>query len=275
MESDPDYIARRRLSFGSVAELYDRTRPDYPQALVRDVLDHAAAGAMPATGGALRALEVGAGTGKATLQFAAHGIAIHAIEPSAGMAQVLARRCEGRPAVTIEQAEFEAADLAPGTFELVYSAQAWHWADPDRRSWIARAALVDGGSLAAFWNGADWTRCPLAEPLVEVYARVGVAMPLQGPMVPGEPARMDLADEWAAEIAATDGLAEAETRGYEWSTSYTTAEYLELLQTHSDHLLLPNAVREPLWRAIADVIDGAGGVLDFPYRTGLCLARAY
>ena len=85
---------------------------------------------------------------------------------------------------------------------------------------------------------------------------------------------MDLAEDWEAEIAATDGLDRAQTRVYEWSTAYATADYLELLRTHSDHLLLPDAVREPLWRGIADVIDAAGGVIEFPYRTGLCLARA-
>ncbi len=50
----------QRLAFGSVAELYDRARPSYPEALVDDVI--AFAGVMPPT----RLLEVGAGTGKAT-----------------------------------------------------------------------------------------------------------------------------------------------------------------------------------------------------------------
>ena len=50
----------RRLVFGEVAELYDSVRPSYPDALVDDVL--AFAGAGPGD----PALEVGAGTGKAT-----------------------------------------------------------------------------------------------------------------------------------------------------------------------------------------------------------------
>jgi len=54
---------RRRLSFGGVAELYDRSRPSYPPALVDDVLEFAGVG----PGEADRALEVGAGTGKATV----------------------------------------------------------------------------------------------------------------------------------------------------------------------------------------------------------------
>lgn len=52
--------------FGEVAELYDATRPGYPQPLVREVLAYAALGGRAAP-------EVGAGTGKATVPFAAAG----------------------------------------------------------------------------------------------------------------------------------------------------------------------------------------------------------
>src|SRR5438105_8011948 len=70
----------RRLAFGAVAELYDRARPSYPEALVEDVVALAPLGSPP------RALEVGAGTGKATVLFAARGVAVHALAPSAEMA---------------------------------------------------------------------------------------------------------------------------------------------------------------------------------------------
>ena len=66
-----------------MADLYDHARPSYPSALVDDVLDYA--GAVAAA--TVRALEVGAGTGKATALFAARGLNVLAIEPSAEMAR--------------------------------------------------------------------------------------------------------------------------------------------------------------------------------------------
>ena len=69
-----------RLVFGQVAERYDRVRPSYPNALVDEVI---------ALAGRERALEVGAGTGKATLMFAQRGVAVHAVEPSAEMASAV------------------------------------------------------------------------------------------------------------------------------------------------------------------------------------------
>lgn len=76
----------RRLAFGEVAEQYDRTRPSYPDALVDDVLALA-----PTDHGAARALEVGAGTGKATVMFAARGASVVALEPSPEMAAIAER----------------------------------------------------------------------------------------------------------------------------------------------------------------------------------------
>jgi hypothetical protein len=67
---------RRRLSFGGVADLYDHARPSYPSALVDDVVQYASTpDAAPN-----RAVEVGAGTGKATVLFAARGLDVLAIE---------------------------------------------------------------------------------------------------------------------------------------------------------------------------------------------------
>jgi len=59
-DQDVSADAERRLSFGSVAEQYDRHRPGYPPQLVDDILTYADAHAGD------RALEVGAGTGRAT-----------------------------------------------------------------------------------------------------------------------------------------------------------------------------------------------------------------
>ena len=72
----------RAKSFGAVADEYERMRPGYPAELVGDVVGFA-------FGTVDRALEVGAGTGKATLAFADRGIAVTALEPDKAMAAVL------------------------------------------------------------------------------------------------------------------------------------------------------------------------------------------
>lgn len=273
---DAEYMERRRLSFGAMAADYDRSRPDYPEQLVRDVLSHVAAGVIPQAGGATRALEVGAGTGKATLQFAAHGVAIHALEPSAEMGRILADRCIFQRKVTIERSEFESAELPEQSFELVYSAQAWHWTDPERRYTLARRALVDGGTLAVFWNAPDWPACELVEPLESVYRRLDVRLSNNGPMVPRRHAPLHLdREQWRGEIEASDGFDEPVTTYYRWRATYRTSDYTDLLATHSDHALLPADLRGRLFDALAGVIDDrGGGMIELPHTTLLGLARA-
>jgi SAM-dependent methyltransferase len=136
-------VRERRLVFGEEAELvYDRARAGYSEAVVEDVLSFA--GLSTRRG---RGLEVGAGTGKATVAFATRGVPILALEPSAEMAGLAARNCEAFPMVKVKVSSFEDWPLEPDAFDLLFSAQAWHWVDPAVRWQKAAAALVRGGTL--------------------------------------------------------------------------------------------------------------------------------
>jgi SAM-dependent methyltransferase len=254
----------RRTSFGSVATQYHRARPSYPAAMVGDVVDYA--GAHPGS----PVLEVGAGTGKATALFAARGLRITAIEPSQDMAAV-ASTDPATAGVDFVIDTFENAPLASHHFQLIFSAQAWHWVEPLTGERIAAAALAPAGALACFWNRVDWTRCSLRADLDAAYQTIGWEP--QGLMTPSE-ARIEFAGNWRARIEQIDGLGSPEDRTYEWTESYSTAQYIALLGTHSDHILLEQDRRTRLFGAVATVIDEAGGVLELAYSTQLCLARA-
>jgi SAM-dependent methyltransferase len=257
-------VAReRRLSFGSVAELYDGARPSYPDALVDDVL------AVARLEGGQRALEVGAGTGKATVQFARRGVGLLALEPDPKMAAVAMRRCAPYPRVEVAQVEFERWPRAE-RFGLLVSGQAWHWVAPDVRYSRAHEALAEGGLLAVFWNYPDWDRSELRAELEAAYR--GAAFPAPAPMDPAS--RPHLWGDWEREMGEMPGFAHPDVRLYDWSCDYTTEHYLRLLRTHSDHILLPEDQRAALLAAVASAIDHHGGTLRIAYVTRLCLARA-
>ncbi len=258
----------RRLSFGGVAEAYDRARPTYPDAMIDDLV-----GLAELTPGQ-QVLEVGAGTGKATAQFLTRGIRVLALEPSAEMAAILRRNSASLGDVTVEQMDFEHWQGAGARFPLVYSAQAWHWVTPVVRYQRARAALADGGWLAVFWNWVVWEGHPLREELNAAYRREAPELEGDGPMQPAISKLPSDWDEWLAEVAAAPGLGQPEQRSYPWTQEYSTREYVELLATHSDHVLLPPDRRASLLAAIADVLDAHGGRFEVDYVTRLCLARA-
>jgi SAM-dependent methyltransferase len=264
----PDELSeQRRLSFGQVAELYERARPSYPMALVDDVLAYAAIG----VGDAI--LDVGAGTGKATRLFAERGLRIVALEPSAPMAAVARRVLRRFASVEIVQSDFETWPAPSLRFGLLISGQAWHWTDPATRYAKARAVLRPGGALAVFWNWPDWRRCPLREDLDGAYREIAPGIERGDPMRPStEPE--DLGGDWEAEIADAGGFADAEVRTYERDYVYTSEEYVSLLSTTSNHVLLDQATRDRLLDRIAAVIDSHGGAFELPLLTRLCLARA-
>ncbi len=260
----------RRLVFGDVADLYERVRPSYPDALVDDVVE------LSGVARAGRALEVGAGTGKATRLFAARGVSVHAIEPSPGMAAVVRETCAGYASVTVQETDFE--QFAPGAerFWLLFSAQAWHWISPEVRYVRAREALEPGGLLAVFWNRPRWEATPLRAELIEAYGRAAAAWDLDGEPDPMHPATKTSHDPdgWRREIARVDGFDEPQTRLYSWSSTYSTDDYLELLQTHSGHIVRPESERRAILDEVGKVIDRNGRSMRMEFGTMLCLATA-
>ena len=130
------------LLFGPAADAYERHRLGYPDAVADLTLAYAAPPVATA-------LEVGAGTGKATRLFAGRGVAVTACEPDPGMAAVLRRATAGLP-VEVVVGRFE--DLGPSSerVDLLFCAQAWHWTDPATRHDRTASLVRPGGTVALF-----------------------------------------------------------------------------------------------------------------------------
>jgi SAM-dependent methyltransferase len=260
----------QRFVFGEAAELYDRARAGYPEALVDDVLGFIRAGGRP-----LRALEVGAGTGKATVAFAVRGLEILALEPSPAMAAVAMRHCGRFRGVRIVGATFEDWPVDASGFDLLFSAQAWHWVDPSVRYVKAAQALGTGGTLALFWHETHWRGEPLRDELDELYRRLAPELHARNPSFPGLSHRSEDEedDELAGEITAAGFFDNVTTRIYPWRASLTGDGLLELLESQSDHRLLPEETRNRLFDALRAVVAAHGGEVVVPHATFLALAR--
>jgi SAM-dependent methyltransferase len=265
--SEPSRTDRpRRLVFGEVAGLYERARPSYPAALIDDLVRWAQPGA--------RALEVGAGTGKATRLVAARGVSVLGIEPSAEMAVYARVATESLGNAEIVESDFERWRPDGMTFPLIYAAQAWHWVDQESGYAHARAALSRDGHLVAFWNRFTWSDTALRRALSDVYRRAVPELPPDGPTHPDNPGVARADEAWTRAIAATDGLIDPSERTYEWSLDYTAAEYVALLGTMSEMRLLGADDRQALLEAVRETIERHGGGLTMPMTTHASIARA-
>jgi SAM-dependent methyltransferase len=133
-----------RFAFDQIANVYKVARPDYPEALIQDVVSYANL----KQGDPI--LEVCCGTGQATKSFAKRGFPIVAMDPGPEMLRVARDDLAGFGNVEFVETTFEAWPANRGAFRLIVAAQSWHWVSPEMRFAKAAEALSPNGSLAVF-----------------------------------------------------------------------------------------------------------------------------
>jgi SAM-dependent methyltransferase len=140
-------------SFDLAAEEYERTRPDYPAAVLEG---------LPVPAGAT-VLDLGAGTGKLTRLLVRRYSRVIAVEPLDGMRAILEN--------VVPQAESlagraEQIPLADASVDAVFAAQAFHWFATDEALTEIARVLRRGGVFCLVWNSPDESR---AWPLPQRY----------------------------------------------------------------------------------------------------------
>jgi SAM-dependent methyltransferase len=260
----PGDYKRLRATFNQAAELYDRVRPRYPPALIGDLAE------LAGIGPGCRVLEIGPGTGQATVPLAERGCQIVAVELGAELAAVARRNLARFPHVQIVTAKFEDWPLPAEPFDVVLAATAFHWIDPAVRVSKAADALRPDGMLAviATHHIAGGDEAFFAE-VQGCYERWDPETPpgLRLPTAAEIPTASD-------ELDHSGRFGPASFRRYEWEQPYSTAGYLEVLRTYSGHRAMEPTAQANLLDCIAGLIDtGYGGRISKRYLTELQTAQ--
>jgi SAM-dependent methyltransferase len=250
-------------SFDAIADTYDDVRPGYPEALYERLL------VIAGLHDGARMLEVGVGTGKATLPFARRGLLVHGIDPGPEVARIAASNLRAFPGVTLEITTFESWQVTP--FDLAYCAQAFHWLDAETRLERFARALRPGGVLAIFGNAHQRSEGSLRDGLDEAYAR-------HAPRLIGNRGATSWYTERhgpvGSELDASTLFADVELTLFDWQRELDSSSYCRLLSTYSDHFALPQLQLAALLADVRRVLDQRhGGRIELRYRTGLFLAR--
>jgi len=138
--------------FASVADSYERGRPDYPPAVVGALV--AELGLEPGA----PVLDLAAGTGKLTRALLAAGLDVVAVEPQGPMRDLLAQSIG---AERVREGVAEAIPLPDDAVDAVTVGDAFHWFDKPAALAEIRRVLRPHGGLAVLsavpdWSGASW-----------------------------------------------------------------------------------------------------------------------
>jgi SAM-dependent methyltransferase len=171
MESLEDDARRHalRTGFNRAAADYQRTRPVCPPQLFDDLTDLAGLEAGD------RVIEIGCGTGQATLPLAERGLAVTAVELGADLSAIARRRLTGFPAAEVVTCSFENWQPQCGPFDAVVAVSSLHWIDQKLRYSKPHELLRSGGTMSV--AGCLWARPSDGDPfwidVQEDYRAVG------------------------------------------------------------------------------------------------------
>jgi SAM-dependent methyltransferase len=216
---------RLRATFEEAPELYDRARPRYPAELFDDLVELAGL----QHGG--RLVEIGCGTGQATLPLAERGLEIVCVELGERLAAIARCKLAAFSKVEVVNAPFETWEPASGGFDAVVAFTAFHWIDPDARYCKSARILREEGALAVvatqhvlpadgdgFWSEVQ-----------QDYDAIVPSEDNRPPPAPGAVADL------GCEIEASSCFRNTAVRRYLWSVTYTADEYIAVLDTYSGH----------------------------------------
>jgi len=240
------------MSFGGIADDYDKFRPE-PPAIALDWL-------LPAH--CEVAVDLGAGTGLMTRALAARASHVIAVEPDDRMRSVLAARS---PQVEVLAGRGEDIPLPTASADALIVSSAWHWMDHERAVPEIGRVLRDQGRLGVIWTGRDrgtsWLHAD--EWFADAHAET------TDPREDAEPARGEHRD-----IALLDpGLfGNIETEVFRFTRSMDMPDLVEWLTTYSRVIMASDTAKD-LGRArasaaLAERFPGESRI-DIPMRS-LC-----
>jgi ubiquinone/menaquinone biosynthesis C-methylase UbiE len=143
------------LSFGRVAALYDRVRPDYSQ----ESLDRAEE--MLGLEASAHVLDLAAGTGRLTRELARRFARVVAVEPDEAMRGLIAGG-------EVRAGTAESIPLDDATVDAVFVGEAFHWFDAERAVPEIARVLRPRGGVALFSNQWWETDPPVPERALEL-----------------------------------------------------------------------------------------------------------
>lgn len=253
-----------RQTFDAEAALYHKARPRYPEDLFDRLVG--VTGLEPNS----KLLEIGPGTGIATEPLARRGYHIIGVELGPEMAAEARRNLSAYPKTRIENVAFEEFDALPGSFDLIYSATAFHWIDPKVNFEKPFSLLNQDGHLAIIHcehvsdeKGDDFFSA--SQPIYQKYDH-GHNPTDEAKLLPTSGIPPSEIDEKLFEFVAYEA--------FPVINHYSAYEFCELLTTYSPTLAMDNDTRTGFLTSMRELIEEKfNGIVEKHFAMTLLVAQ--
>ena len=251
-------------TFDTVASTYDKFRPSYPDELYKMIFNYTSLNETCC------AVEVGIGGGQATLPILKTGCNVTAVECGKEFSKLCKEKFREYPNFSVVTGKFEDVNFDNNSYNLVYSATAFHWIPEDVGYPKVFSILKRGGVFARFSNHPYpcMDNPPLFDKIQEIYAEYY-------PDKKGK-SRTEYSGAQAgqiAKIAENYGFTNIKFAMFYRTRTFSANEYCKLLGTYSDHIAIEENTRREFLAEIERTINAHGGTLNVFDTVDLQLAR--
>ena len=252
----------KRMAFNEDELNYDRYRPLYPDELFSDIKLYSSISSIS------HVLEIGIGTGQATLPFLEAGCKVTAVELGDKLSVYVSKKYANYSDFQVIHADFMQAALLEESYDLIYCATAFHWLPQPESYQKIMKLLKKGGTLALFWNHPfpnrnDDITNQINQSVYQKYR------PSDKKQIEFSESDLIIRENELIEAGFTDAC----TKLYHRSRCLSSSDYIGLLNTYSDHRILPENIKSAFELEMKTLLDSSGGFINIYDTLDLYLAR--
>ena len=246
IENGDDSLDKKYL-FDEAVLNYEKRRPNYGTELFKDIIKYAEINMDK------QAIEVGCGTGQATEPFIKTKCKVTAVELGEKLSSYTGEKFKAYENFKVVQSAFEDYNCDDNKFDMLYSATAFHWIPDEIGYKKAYRILKNGGTIALFWNIPSTNDNPLHQKLQAIYNELL-------PQWSYKAANNEGKSKYSSTLNKLEqyGFTNIEVKIYHNTRIMTGVEYIELLNTYSDHLALEKSIKLQLFDNIRTAIEEFG-----------------
>ncbi|RII33724.1 class I SAM-dependent methyltransferase [Clostridium chromiireducens] len=244
---------------------YEKRRPNYGTEIFKDIMKYSEITSDKSI------IEVGCGTGQATEPFLKMKCKVTAVELGENLSSYTREKFKDYSNLEVVKSAFEDYDCDANKFDMLYSATAFHWIPDEIGYKKAYRIIKNEGTIALFWNrpSANDKDSPVHQKIQSIYKK--------------------LLPEWIDKVINSEdnkskysrivdkieeyGFKNIEFKLYHNSRKMTGVQYIELLNTYSDHLALEKSLKSQLFNSIRTVIEELGNEVIINDTVDLYLAK--